>query len=55
MIKSVFEGGDGWESGGRLDRSSDSVGREDDDDRDERLALKEEDADIGRCGGEDVV
>lgn len=28
VIKSVFEGGDGWESAGRLSKSIDSEGRE---------------------------
>lgn len=50
VINSVFEGGVGWESAGRLERSIESEGR--DDDREERVCWKEGDA--ARDWGGDV-
>ena len=50
VIRSVFEGGDGWESGGRPLISMDSEGLEDDR---EDLALKAGDEGC-ECGGEDT-
>ena len=48
VIKSVLEGGVGWDSAGRLERSIDNEGR--DDEREERFFWKEGDASSERGG-----
>ena len=48
VIKRVLEGGEGCDSGGRLERSIESEGR--DDEREERLLWNEKDAGSERGG-----
>lgn len=50
MIRSVFEGGEGCESGGRLDRSRESEGRDEEREEEERL-----DGVVEAAGGGDEV
>lgn len=55
VIRRVFDGGLGWERGGRLERSRVSAGRdEEEEDREARLAMNEGEEGMD-CGGDAVI